>query len=112
MLWITEDTVVVCKHQLGRSDNRPSQGWLRIDTRRVLVDADPEGRTISGCPNVGPAIKPCMTTLKVKKGYSDWIRIGGQALCLDTVTGFTDGTPPGVVMYVVADAGQTWVKQR
>lgn len=112
MHWLTEDTLVVCKHQLGKVANAPSQNFVRIDARRVLVDSDPERRPITGCPNYGPAIKPCTTTLKVQQGYSQWIRIGGHSICLDTVTGLTDGTPPGLVKYVVNAAGQQWVAQR
>lgn len=111
MLLLTEDAVIVCKHQLGRAENRPSQSWVRIAGRRVLVAPDPEGRGIAGCPHLGPAIKPCLLTLKVKTGYSEWVRIGGQAVSLDTVSGFTDGTPPGVVLYVVDEPGQAWVAQ-
>jgi hypothetical protein len=47
----------------------------------------------------------------VQKGYSQFIRVEDHWLCLDTVTGFTDGTPPGVVMYVVRDAGQNFVSE-
>lgn len=111
MLWLTEDAVVVCKHQLGRVGQAPSQDFLRIDGRRVLVATDPEGRPISGCPNYGPSIKPCTTTLKVQRGYSTWIRVGGRGLCLDTLDGYTDGTPPGVVRYEVKAPGQQWVRE-
>lgn len=111
MLWLTEDAVVVCKHQLGHASQAPSQDFLRIDGRCVLVAPDPEGRPISGCPNYGPAIKPCTTTLKVQHGYSGWIRVGGHDLCLDTLDGYTDGTPPGIVRYEVRDSGQQWVHE-
>jgi len=112
MFLITEDAVVVCKHQLGRAQNLPGQALVTIARRRLLVEADPEGRSISGCPNYGPAIKPCTTTLKVDAGYSEWIRVLGRRVCLDTVTGFTDGTPPGIVKYVVREPGQQWVAER
>lgn len=112
MHWLTEDATLLCKHQLGKVSNLPTQDFMRIGGRRVLVATDPEGRPIAGCPNYGPSIKPCTTTLKVQAGYSEWIHIGGRGLCLDTVTGLTDGTPPGVVKYEVAFAGQLWVDQR
>ena len=112
MKWLTEDAHLVCKHQLGKVQNRPSQELLKIDKRRVLVATDPQGCTISGCPNYGPTIKPCTTTLKVDAGYSEWIRIGGRSLCLDAVTGLTDGTPPGIVKYLVNAPGQEWMDQR
>ncbi len=103
---LTEDAVIVCKHELGRVSNHPSQGVLTIGGRKVLVETDPEGRSISGCPNIGAAIKPCTTTLKVEVGYSDYMRVDGRRVCLDTVTGLTDGTPPGTVKYKVNDPGQ------
>jgi hypothetical protein len=107
MLFITEDAVIICKHPGGVVQNVPSQDWFTIVKRRVLVEADPEGRTINGCSNfIFGMTKPCVTTLKVTAGYSNLIRIGGKRLCLDTVTGFTDGTPPGTVKYVVSAPGQ------
>jgi hypothetical protein len=60
---------------------------------------------------VGPAIKPCTTTLPVRVGYSDLLRIEGRRVCLDTVTGLTDGSPPGTVNYSVRAAGQALVRQ-
>jgi hypothetical protein len=109
MMIITEDAGIYCKHG-GHVANKPSQNYVTIKSRRVLVEDDPEGRSISGCPNVVP-FKPCLTTLKVQKGYSTFIRISGQPICLDTVTGFTDGTPPGVAMYIVRTPGQEFVSE-
>ena len=109
MLILTEDAKLVCAHQLGKVKNEPSQDWVRIDGRRVLVRPDPVGRGIVGCPNLGIGIVPCRTTLKVKGGYSAWIFIGGEAACTDGVRGLTDGTPPGLVEYLVNEAGQSLV---
>lgn len=111
MYWLTEDAKLVCKHELGDVGIVPTQEFVTIGKRRVLVEPDPEGRPISGCPNYGPTIKPCTSTLRVEAGYSDWIRIGGRRVCLDTVTGYTDGTPPGVVKYIVRQPGQQLVRQ-
>lgn len=104
---LTEDAILVCLHQLGRVENRPSQSLVRVDRRRVLVDDDPERRSIRLCPNIGATIKPCQTTLKVKQGYSTWLRIDGRPIALDSVRGLTDGTPPGIVEYQVLRAGQS-----
>lgn len=111
MRWLTEDAVLVCKHELGRVGLAPVQDLVTIDGRRVLVESDPESRPIAGCPNYGPAIKPCTHTLQVREGYSDWVRVGGRRVCLDAVRGLTDGTPPGTVEYIVRDAGQTFVEE-
>jgi hypothetical protein len=113
MRWLTLDAVVLCGHQPpGRVGLVQTQSLVHIDGRPVLVRSDPEQRPISGCPSYGPGIKPCLLTLQVQRGYSDWTRIDGHPVCLDTVTGFTDGSPPGVVTYSVSDAGQTWIDQR
>lgn len=110
MRLLTEDALLACKHVLGKVDLKPSQPWVSIQGRKVLVEPDPEGRSIKGCPNIGATIKPCQHTLKVKSGYSTWIRVDGQPVCLDTVQGLTDGTPPGVVLYTVRDPGQQFVE--
>jgi hypothetical protein len=110
MLALTEDAGLFCKHGPGKVSLKASQEFVTIEGRKVLVEPDPVGRGISGCPSVVP-FKPCLTTLAVQKGYSEYIRVEDCRLCLDTVTGFTDGTPPGVVMYVVREAGQNFVSE-
>lgn len=109
MLLLTENALLRCKHVLGTVGLVPSQGWVTIEGRKVLVRADPEGRPIAGCPNVGATIKPCTATLAVQRGYSSFMRVDGRPVCLDTVEGLTDGTPPGVVKYNVANPGQALV---
>ncbi|WP_432826871.1 hypothetical protein [Dactylosporangium sp. CA-092794] len=99
---------VRCGHD-GRVGNVASQHWVRIGGSEVLVAADPEGRTLAGCPNVGPTVKPCTTTLAVAAGYSGWVRVGGAAVVLSNLDGLTDGTVPGTVHYTVRDPGQTHV---
>lgn len=111
MRLLTEDALLVCRHELGTVDIKATQDLVTIAGRRVLVDDNPENRRITKCPNVGPTIKPCQLTLKVKQGYSDLVRIAGKAVCLDTVTGLTDGTPPGTVEYHVRGPGQEWVSE-
>ncbi|EAR21760.1 hypothetical protein [Nitrococcus mobilis] len=112
MKLLTEDADLRCAHELGKVSVDASQGWVRVEGRRVLVARDPERCTISGCPNYGPTIKPCTTTLAVRTGYSALVRIDGHRICLDTVIGLTDGTPPGTVQYQVRDSGQHFVRQR
>ena len=106
---ITQDARSTCAHILGVVDIAPSQHLVTIQGRSVLVEPDPEARPIHHCPNIGATIKPCTHTLRVREGYSDLVHIQGQRVCLDTVTGLTDGTPPGAVTYGVRDAGQHFV---
>jgi hypothetical protein len=105
---VTLSAVVRCGHD-GRVQNLASQHWVRVGGSEVLVDDDPERRRIAGCPNIGPTMKPCTTTLAVGTGYSAWIRIGGAAVVLSNLDGLTDGTVPGTVHYTVRDPGQSLV---
>ncbi len=111
MLLLTEDALIVCKHVMGKVSIEPGQAWVSVAERLLLVEKDPERRDISGCPNIGAGIRPCKTTLAVEVGYSEWLRIDEKRICLDTVTGLTDGTPPGVVKYIVARPGQELVSE-
>lgn len=111
MRWITEDAVLTCEHVLGRLANVPTQDIVTIEGRRVLVATNPEGKRITGCPNVGATIKPCQRSLQVEEGYSTFISVDDNAVCLDTVSGLTDGTPPGIVRYVVREPGQELVTE-
>lgn len=109
--WLTIDARLACDHG-GKVGNQPSQKLVYIDNRVVLVATDPEGRSISGCPNasVPMGMRPCVTSLKVKTGYSQFVRIDNHKVCLQTVQGLTDGTPPGIVNYKVLSPGQTLLK--
>lgn len=112
MMILTEDARLVCKHELGIVDIQATQRLVFVEGRRVLVAKNPEGRPIVGCPNVGATIKPCLKTLKVQHGYSSFLHIDGRPVCLSTVTGLTDGTPPGTVAYKVRTPGQAFVSER
>jgi hypothetical protein len=111
MLILNEDAVLVCLHELGRVKIEVTQNLVTIGGKRVLVDPNPEGRPISHCPNISIVIKPCMNTLPVRVGYSNLLRIQDKKVCLDTVRGLTDGTPPGIVEYKVRSAGQEFVSE-
>jgi hypothetical protein len=109
MEWITERADVRCAHD-GRITQVPSRDWVTIGGARVIVETDPEDRSIGGCPNAGPTIKPCGSTLAVKAGRSMFVRVDGGRVVLSTLDGLTDGTPPGKVRYGVRDPGQAFVR--
>ena len=100
-----------CDHSNGVVKTTAAQSLVTIDGRPVLVEGDPVGRPIVGCPNAGAMIKPCTSSLAATGGYSDFLSIDGRRVCLDTVTGLTDGTPPGIVQYKVVSPGQNWVEE-
>lgn len=106
---LTEDAVIRCPHK-ARVAVGPSQTLVRINGRRVLVNDDPENKTISMCPNFTlSGIKPCNHSLRVEQGYSILASIDGRAICLASVTGLTDGTPPATYKYAVETPGQELV---
>jgi hypothetical protein len=111
MRWLTEDALIACEHG-GSVTLDPSQDFVRIEKRRVLIEPDPENRPISGCPNSNPTIgiRSCLHTLKVKEGYSTFVRIATKPVCLDSIQGLTDGTPPGIVNYRVRTPGQQFTE--
>jgi hypothetical protein len=119
MLVVTFNAVVKCSHD-GIVLNKSCQNWLTIseppaaDKRAkeptpVLIEADPEGCTIVRCPNINVGIFPCLLTLRVQSGYSNFVRVGGKPFCLKSVTGLTTGSP-GVQEYTVRHAGQNFVE--
>lgn len=113
MLVLTKEAYFLCPHG-GRSNPAARQGFVRIDDSPVLVRGDPVGRKISDCPNIIPpsGIKPCTQTLRVLKGHSAFMSIEGRPICISSVEGFTNGTPPGAHLYKVHRSGQTWVREQ
>lgn len=112
MKLLTLEARLVCRHITGVVQFfTHHQDWVRIAGHPVLVENDPRVKVIAGCANFGATIKPCQMTVTVEKGYSDFIRIQGRKVCLDTITGLTDGTPPGSVKYIVQYPGQSFVSE-
>jgi hypothetical protein len=111
MFWLTEDAVLMCAHESGIVQIEAQQKLLRINGRRVLVEDDPEHKKIEHCPWMSPGQKRCTTTQAVKEGYSPTISVDGHRVCLDTVSGLTDGTPFGTFRYKVRTTGQDLVSQ-
>jgi hypothetical protein len=115
MLWLTDKAVMVCIHETGKVRINATQNLVFIDGMPVLIEPDPEGKAIAGCPLAPPLMKPCLTTLRVRSGYSDLVTIefknAPHRLCLDAVRGLTDGHPPGTYDYKVNFAGQSYVSE-
>ncbi|HEY4025270.1 MAG TPA: hypothetical protein VGO86_02475 [Candidatus Dormibacteraeota bacterium] len=111
ILAVSERGALVCDHELGRVGLAPRQSLVRSQGGRLLVDDDPEHRPIAGCPNTNPlaGILPCRNTLPVQSGYSSLVRIDGRRLCLQPVTGMTDGVPPNF-HYKVRESGQSLLR--
>lgn len=108
---ITVQALIQCSH-CGVVTLFPSQLLVRISGSPVLVSGDLLLKPITLCPNLGTTIKPCTLTMMPSGGHSSLVRINGRAVCLDSLTGLTDGTPPGVADYAVKDPGQHLVTER
>jgi hypothetical protein len=106
---ISTNSVLCCDHKIGIVSNRPSQHFVRIDGALILIGDDPVRKPIAGCPNAGPTIKPCTSTMNIESGKSSLVHINGTPVCMDTVSGGTDGTPPMATKYKVAVPGQNFV---
>jgi len=88
---------------------------LRVNNNPVLVKASIESKVIAGCATVpasdpsGPTAKPCTAVSSVTSGEATKLKVNGQAVMLDTLSGTTDGmvakTTPQ--MLLSATAGQT-----
>lgn len=112
MKLLTLNARLVCKHLTGVVKVIVSQqDFVCIAGQPVLVEGDSTFRFIVGCPNRGATIKPCALTTGVESGLSTFIHIQGRSVCLDTLTGLTDGTPPGTIHYVVEYPGQDFVSE-
>ncbi len=112
MLVATEKDVLRCAHVGGVVDVSARHRWIRINGSPVLVRPDALGRSITGCPMVGATTKPCTSTVTVDTGYSQFVRIDGSAMGLNTLSGFTDGVPPMSVLYSITSNYQSWVSER
>lgn len=106
---LNEAALVTCDHATGVVANRSSQPFVRIVGRPVLVGNDPANKGIGGCSNLAATIKPCTRTLGVEAGKSTFVFVRGKPICLETVVGGTDGTPPSITKYRVRFPGHTLV---
>jgi hypothetical protein len=106
---VTTNARIVCAHG-GQVTLMPRQTTVTIQGAPVLRETDIMGAPIVGCaqpPTVSS--KPCTTVVSVLPGGSaPTVSAGGMPVHLDTLSGMTDGVPPGTVM--VVSAGQASVQ--
>lgn len=117
MRLLTEDAVLRCDHVGGRVALAPGQDWVTISDRRILIEADTLGRSISGCPFVTPTTPPCLHTVSVEEGatYRDFLVVltrgdRERRFCIESATGRTDWGQTLTVSYRVAEPGQDFVE--
>jgi hypothetical protein len=108
---VTANAVITCPHQ-GQVELIPGQENVVIEGGPILCAPDLVGATIIGCTQpASMSSKPCLHVVSIVPGpgsTSKKVTVGGRPVYLSTLSGMTDGVPPGVVS--VTDAGQTTVE--
>lgn len=110
MLLLNAAAAVFCAHGPGRVAALPRQTFARIEGLPILTKGDTLGRPVAGCPPT-PPLKPCLVTIAETEGHSELVRIDGQPVLLDTLSGITSGDPPGAVDYTARSPGQQLVRE-
>ena len=111
MLCLTESGLLQCLHPApGKVAVAVTQTLVCIQGSPVLVDHNTVSRPVNGCKHPGSInSKPCTSTLSAVPGYSNFVRIQGKRICLDSITGITDSVPPS--SYKVTHPGQAIVRE-
>jgi hypothetical protein len=108
---VTAAATVTCLHG-GQVTLIPKQTKVLIKGSPVLCEPDLVGSPIVGCPvPPSPGSKPCLVVTSVIPGPTSTslkVKVGGRPAYIATLTGLTDGVPPGTIM--VANPGQVAVQ--
>jgi hypothetical protein len=106
---VTGNARIVCAHG-GQVTLIPRQPTVMAGGAPIMRETDLIGAPIVGCaqpPTVSS--KPCTLVVSVMPGGSaPTVSVSGMPAHLDTLTGMTDGVPPGTIQ--VLSAGQTTVQ--
>jgi hypothetical protein len=107
---LTAKSILNCAHG-GTVDLDPSQSWVRIGGREVLVEPDTVNRPVKACPMATPTTPPCSKTVNADKGasFSELVKIDGHGMCLATATGMTDWSRMATTPYFVSSPAQDFV---
>ncbi|MBU2670217.1 hypothetical protein KOI35_42625 [Actinoplanes bogorensis] len=102
---LNADAKIGCGHG-GSVRISAGQDKLVAGGAAVLIDGDLDGATVSGCGTTqSSSTSQCKSVSSVIGGTAAKLTAGGSKVLLETVSGLTDGVPPGTL--VVQSAGQT-----
>ncbi|HSJ73377.1 MAG TPA: hypothetical protein VK904_03600 [Miltoncostaeaceae bacterium] len=106
---LTTSARIMCAHG-GQVQLIPKQGTVTIQGAQILRETDLIGAPIVGCAQPpSPGSKPCtMVVSALPGGSAPKVAVAGMPAHLDTLSGMTDGVPPGTIS--VLFAGQTTVQ--
>jgi len=101
---VTSNATIMCVHG-GRVMVTPRQMKVQIQGGSVMCLPDLIGAPIVGCLQPpSPSTKPCTIVVSTPSGFSPKVLVDGRPVYLATLTGITDGVPPGTIL--VATPGQ------
>lgn len=100
---VNSSAVIMCAHG-GQVVVTPRQATVVVQGGPALCEPDLVGAPIVGCAQPPtPSTKPCTTVVSTLPGSTSLrVTAGGRPVYLDTLTGMTDGVPPGIVSVVVS----------
>jgi hypothetical protein len=106
---VTSNATILCAHG-GKVTLIPKQMQVQAGGGMVLCEPDLVGSPIVGCAQVpSPSTKPCTTVVSTMPGSTSMkVLVGGRPAYISSLTGLTDGVPPGTIM--VVDPGQAVVQ--
>lgn len=105
---VTANATIMCPHG-GQVTLLPGQAQVQAQGASVLCMPDLVGAPIVGCAQPPtPTTKPCTAVVATPTGFSPSVLVGGRPVYLSTLTGITDGVPPGAIQVVAP--GQTIVQ--
>jgi hypothetical protein len=106
---VTATATILCAHG-GQVTLIPRQMIALAQGSPILCEPDLVGAPIIGCaqpPTI--ASKPCTTVISTIPGSTSLkVSVSGRPAYVATLSGITDGVPPGVIM--VVNPGQTLVQ--
>jgi hypothetical protein len=102
---VTTAATIMCIHG-GQVMLTPRQTTVLAGGSPVLREGDLSGAPIVGCLQPpSPGTKPCTMVISTLPGSaSTHVMAAGAPVLLQTLSGITDGVPPGAIM--VASPGQ------
>jgi hypothetical protein len=98
---LTTNAVVTCSHG-GKVNLIPKQVTVGVQGGMVLCEPDLIGSPITGCAQPpSPTTKPCTVVVSTFPGSATpKVLVSGRPAYLTSVTGLTDGVPPGSLLVV------------
>jgi hypothetical protein len=103
---VTSKATILCSHG-GKVQLVPKQMKVTAQGGPVLCEPDLVGAPIVGCAQPpSPSTKPCTLVVSTLPGSASLVAsVDGRPVYLATLSGLTDGVPPGAI--TVVDPGQT-----